>query len=62
MKGGEHKGREREMEEEEGEEKETAAVDATKIAALLGTLFVVWCFCSPASFPHLHQVQKRKES
>lgn len=51
----------RESEEEEGEEKETAAVDATKIAALLGTFFVVWCFCSPASFPHL-QVQKRKES
>ncbi len=42
---GEHKGRERE--EEEGEEKETVAVDAAKIAALLGTFFVVWCFCSP---------------
>lgn len=35
------------IEEEEGEEKETAAVDAVKIATLLGTFFVVWCFCSP---------------
>ena len=41
--GGEHKGRKREREEE----KETAAVDAAKIAVLLGTLFVVRCFCSP---------------
>ncbi len=59
MEGGNTKG---EREEEEGEEKETAAVDAAKIVALLGTFFVVWCFCSPLSFPHLLQVQKRKES
>lgn len=44
--GGEHKRKERE--EEEGEEKETAAVDATEIAALLGDLFCCLVFfCSP---------------
>lgn len=54
---GEHKGR-----EEEEDEEETMAVDAMKIAALLGSVFVVWCFHSPHPFPNVLQVQKRKES
>lgn len=61
MEGG--RGGHKEREEEEGEMRETeAAVDAAKIAALLGTFFVVWCFCSPHHSPHILQVQKRKES
>lgn len=47
-------------EEEEGEEKETAAVDAVKIAALLGTLFVICCFYSPSSFAPTTSKYKRK--
>lgn len=56
-----HKGREREKEEEEGEEKETAAVDAAKITALLGTFFVVWCFCSPHHSPTSSKYKRIKE-
>ena len=49
-------------EEEEGEEKETAsAVDAVKIAALLGTFFVVWCFCSPHHSPISSEYKRMKE-
>lgn len=56
---GEHKGRG--SEEEEGEEKETAAVDAAKIVALLETFFVVWrVFLFSSSFPNLLQVQKNE--
>lgn len=38
------------------------AVDAMKIVPLLGTFFVVWCFCSPHHFPTSSKYKREKRA